>query len=102
MPTTLWQQCRCAIALLEPPAVWAYVYGRNNEKRLMVITVLNILLGIALFAVFAVLMTGVVSLAVGGEFNRKYANKLMQLRVATQAGAVVLLALRAFAPNWLS
>ena len=68
----------------------------------MMITILNVLVGVALFSVFAVLMTGVVGLAIGGEFNRTYANTLMQLRVATQATAVLLLALRAFAPNWLS
>jgi len=54
-------------------------------------TVLTILLGLALAAVLAVLATGVVSFIAGGEFNRKYANKLMRLRVATQAVAVLLL-----------
>lgn len=68
----------------------------------MVITILNILVGLSLVAVFAVLMTGVIGLAIGGEFNRKYSNKLMQLRVATQASAIALLALRFFLPNWLS
>ncbi len=68
----------------------------------MVITILNILTGFALFAVFAVLVTGVISLAIGGEFNRKYANKLMQLRVATQASAIALLILRFLVPRWLS
>ena len=68
----------------------------------MVITILNILLGLTLFAVFAILVTGVFSLAIGGEFNRKYANKLMQLRVATQASAIVLLVLRFLVPSWLS
>lgn len=53
--------------------------------------VLNILLGLALIAVFLVLATGLVSFAAGGEFNRKYANKLMRLRVATQAFAVLVL-----------
>jgi hypothetical protein len=53
--------------------------------------VLNSLLGIALFAVVAVLATGLVGFAVGGEFNRKYSNKLMRLRVATQAFAVLVL-----------
>ena len=52
---------------------------------------LQVLLGIALVAVFLVLATGVVSFIVGGEFNRKYANKLMRLRVVTQAVAVLLL-----------
>jgi hypothetical protein len=53
-------------------------------------TVLQILLAITLVAVFAVLVTGVVGFIAGGEFNRKYANKLMRLRVATQAVAVAL------------
>jgi hypothetical protein len=76
--------------------------ARGSEVAFMIITVLNVLLGLALAAVLAVLMTGVISLAVGGEFNRKYANKLMQLRVAAQAVAVVLLVLRVLAPRWLS
>jgi hypothetical protein len=38
-----------------------------------------------------VLATGLVAFIAGGEFNRKYANKLMRLRVATQAVAVLLL-----------
>ncbi len=54
-------------------------------------TVLNILLGMALIAVLLVLATGLVSFVKGGEFNRKYANKLMRLRVAVQAFALVVL-----------
>ena len=52
---------------------------------------LNILLGVALVAVVLVLATGLVGFVAGGEFNRKYANKLMRLRVATQAFAVLIL-----------
>tara|TARA_R110000868_G_scaffold42479_8_gene143664 strand:- start:1276 stop:1488 length:213 start_codon:yes stop_codon:yes gene_type:complete len=52
---------------------------------------LNILLGVALVAVVLVLATGLVGFVAGGEFNRKYANKLMRLRVATQAFAVIIL-----------
>jgi len=52
---------------------------------------LNILLLAVMAAVLIVLATGLVSFVVGGEFNRKYANKLMRLRVATQAGAIVVL-----------
>jgi membrane protein implicated in regulation of membrane protease activity len=52
---------------------------------------LNILLIAAMVAVFIVLATGLVSFVAGGEFNRKYANKLMRLRVATQAFAVLTL-----------
>jgi Hypoxia induced protein conserved region len=87
---------------LEQRTYWAYSGYCDNPWVNMMITTLNILLGLALFSVFVVLMTGVVSLAVGGEFNRKYANKLMQLRVATQACAVALLALRFFLPRWIS
>jgi hypothetical protein len=54
-------------------------------------TVLNILLGLALVGVVGVLATGLASFAAGGEFNRKYGNKLMRLRVATQAFAVIVL-----------
>jgi len=68
----------------------------------MVVTILNVLVGIALFAVVAVLLTGVAGMAIGGDFNRKYSNKLMQLRVATQASALLLLALRVFLPKWLA
>ncbi len=54
-------------------------------------TALNILLGLAMFAVLGVLATGLVGFIKGGEFNRRYANKLMRLRVATQAFAVLVL-----------
>jgi hypothetical protein len=54
---------------------------------------LNILLVAAMAAVVIVLGTGLVSFIVGGEFNRKYANKLMRLRVATQAVAILILLL---------
>ncbi len=54
-------------------------------------TALNILLGFALIAVLVVLATGMASFVKGGEFNRKYANKLMRLRVASQAAAVIIL-----------
>lgn len=67
----------------------------------MIITVLNVLLVSSMIAVVAVLATGIVGLAIGGEFNRKYANKLMRLRVATQACAVVFLLLRLLAQDLL-
>ena len=54
-------------------------------------TALNILLGLALVGVVGVLATGLAGFAAGGEFNRKYGNKLMRLRVATQAFAVLVL-----------
>ncbi|MEM8755627.1 MAG: twin transmembrane helix small protein [Pseudomonadota bacterium] len=45
----------------------------------------------ACFVVLAVLAVGIFSFAKGGEFNRKYSNKIMRLRIATQAIAVVLI-----------
>ena len=54
-------------------------------------TALNILLGLALVAVLLVLATGLTGFVKGGEFNRKYANKLMRLRVAAQAFALFIL-----------
>jgi len=54
-------------------------------------TVLQVLLTVTLVAVFGVLAVGLIGFVAGGEFNRKYGNKLMRLRVATQAVAIVLL-----------
>jgi hypothetical protein len=54
-------------------------------------TILPIVIFIMLLAVLGVLLVGVVGMAIGGEFNRKYGNKLMQARVALQALAVALL-----------
>ncbi len=55
--------------------------------------VLNILLAATMVAVVGVLFTGLAGFAKGGEFDRKYGNKLMRLRVGTQALAVSLLLL---------
>ena len=52
---------------------------------------LFIVAAIACLAVLAVLMVGVMGFARGGEFNRKYANKLMQLRILLQFIAVILI-----------
>lgn len=38
-----------------------------------------------------VLLVGVLTMARGGDFNRKYGNKLMRLRILMQALAVVLI-----------
>ncbi|MCR9214092.1 MAG: twin transmembrane helix small protein [Proteobacteria bacterium] len=38
-----------------------------------------------------VLLFGVLTMARGGDFNRKYGNKLMRLRILMQALAVVLI-----------
>ncbi len=52
---------------------------------------LNALIIAALTATVIVLIAGVVAMLRGGEFNRKYGNKLMRARVAVQALAIALL-----------
>jgi len=54
-------------------------------------TLLTTLLLIAMLATLGALVVGLAGFFQGGEFNRKYGNKLMQARVALQAIAVVLL-----------
>lgn len=54
---------------------------------------LTILILLALIAVLGVLITGIVSMFRGGEFNDKYGNKLMQMRVIIQFIAVILIGL---------
>ena len=54
---------------------------------------LHIVLIVTMIAVVAVLFTGLASFVAGGEFNKRYANKLMRLRVATQAIAIGLVLL---------
>ncbi|MFZ5963964.1 twin transmembrane helix small protein [Thalassococcus sp. BH17M4-6] len=46
-----------------------------------------------MLAVVVILMIGIGGFAKGGEFNRKYGNKLMQLRIAAQFVAVLLILL---------
>jgi hypothetical protein len=55
--------------------------------------VLPTMLLIAMLAVLAVLVTGLVGFFKGGEFNRKYGHKLMRARDALQAVAILLLLL---------
>jgi hypothetical protein len=54
-------------------------------------TFLTILLLIAMLATLGALVVGLAGFFHGGEFNRKYGNKLMQARVAFQALAVLVL-----------
>ncbi len=57
---------------------------------------LNLLLGLSLAAVLIVLLTGVAVFVRGGETNKKWSTRLMSLRVATQAVALVTVALLLF------
>ena len=52
---------------------------------------LFIIAAIACLAVVVVLIVGVGGFAKGGAFNRKYANKIMRLRLLAQFIAVVLI-----------
>jgi hypothetical protein len=56
-------------------------------------TTFAILMILTMLAVFASLAIGVFGMARGGEFNRKYGNRLMQARVYLQAGALAFFVL---------
>lgn len=49
----------------------------------------------AVLVVLVILMIGLGSFTKGGEFNRKYSNKLMRMRIIAQAVAVGLILLYA-------
>ena len=44
---------------------------------------------LALLATLAILFVGTIGMAKGTEFNKKYGNKLMQARIASQAVAIL-------------
>lgn len=52
--------------------------------------VFTILLAAAMAGVLLVLFVGIGAMARGGEFNRRYGNRLMRLRVVLQAVAILL------------
>jgi hypoxia induced protein len=56
-------------------------------------TLFIILTAIFAFATLASLLIGVFSMGKAGEFNRKYANKLMRLRVTFQLLTIICLVL---------
>ena len=58
--------------------------------------VFPMLIIIALIAVLIVLAIGVIGMLRGGDFNRRYGNKLMRLRVLLQALAIILIILFVF------
>jgi len=58
--------------------------------------ILTILLFVAMGITLVVLFTGLISMARGGEFNRKNSNRLMRLRVLFQGIAVLIFILLAF------
>ncbi len=56
-----------------------------------------ILTGIFALLTLGSLMVGVVSMGKAGEFNRKYSNKLMRLRVFFQMATIACLILAVYA-----
>ncbi len=52
---------------------------------------LFLLVAAAVLVVLIILMIGIGGFARGGEFNRKYGNRLMRLRIIAQAVAVILI-----------
>lgn len=55
----------------------------------MLIILLLLAMALTVFALFA----GLITMAVGGDWNRRYGNRLMRLRVCAQGVALALLAL---------
>lgn len=58
-------------------------------------TPLYFLVVAAVLVVLVILMIGLGAFTKGGEFNRKYSNKLMRMRIIAQAVAVGLILLYA-------
>ena len=50
-----------------------------------------LLIPVSLLAVLAVLGTGIYAMFKGGDFNKKYSNKLMRLRITLQFVAIVII-----------
>ncbi len=64
-----------------------------------VISLMPYVIGLALLATLGVLFAGLFSMMRGGEFSKKHSNKLMRMRVAFQAAAIVLFVLFAYLMN---
>lgn len=54
-------------------------------------TLINALVPISIFAVAAIVATGLYGLFKGGEFNKNWSNRLMRMRVLVQFIAVILI-----------
>ena len=59
----------------------------------MILENAHVIVIVACLLVVIVLMIGLGGFAFGGEFNRKYANKIMRLRILLQAIAILLIIL---------
>ena len=61
---------------------------------------MNIAITVLLIVIIIILLTGVITMAIGGRFSPHFRNKLMRLRVYTQ-GILVLLIGIALILTWL-
>ena len=59
----------------------------------MILENAHIIVIVACLLVLIVLMIGLGGFTFGGEFNRKYANKIMRLRILLQAVAILFIIL---------
>ncbi|RMB02692.1 twin transmembrane helix small protein [Eilatimonas milleporae] len=59
--------------------------------------ILLILAALLAIVTLAILLVGVAGMARGGDFNKKYGNKLMRWRVIAQGATILLLFLLALA-----
>ena len=59
----------------------------------MILENAHVIVIVACLLVLIVLMVGLGGFTFGGDFNRKYANKIMRLRILLQAIAILLIIL---------
>jgi hypothetical protein len=59
-------------------------------------TILPYIIYIVLFSVLVVLIIGIIAMLKGGDFNKRWGNKLMRARVALQGLAVILILVTAY------
>jgi len=77
-----------ALALLSPDV--------RSKGHAMLNDPLFILVVVAVLIVLAILLFGVGTFGKGGDFNRKYANKIMRYRIGAQFVAILLILLYVF------
>lgn len=75
------------------PRDYLWLFDRGRAISLGMSTGLVILMFVAMGLTLLVLFAGLFSMVRGGEFNKKYGNRLMQLRVLFQAIAIAIFAI---------
>lgn len=61
--------------------------------------ILTIVISIALFVTVGAVVTGIIAMGRGGEFDRKHSTQLMFLRVGAQGVVILLLLLALYFAN---